>query len=285
MGKISRKLANRFRREITHTTRLGKAAREDVGPDAQDVKDIQQLIEGGYDPLHAAYIAVQNIVSFFAESVSVFDEFDEYCEIICTAENEYLPSGPPMSPLTRSYFTTWAFFDVRFGPDQETMGTCLQDMAEMLELHPFEVATLQGFQDSRMGIYENRGCNDTRVLLRELVTGDVFECLVPAGYRGKRRELWYVRLCPPVGELFDYHIAFTTPYVLTGANKSDWTAYLKKSILRADDERAALHNFLKYGHYQRFWSEYIFLGYHHYQNEAIFLSGMPDVKGSLPHAR
>jgi len=88
------------------------------------VKNIHHLVEHeGYDPLHAAYIAAQNLLAFFAESVSTFDEFAAYCDIVGAAEDAYMPGGPPFSPLTVSYFTTWALFDVRFGPDQETIGT------------------------------------------------------------------------------------------------------------------------------------------------------------------
>jgi hypothetical protein len=287
MGKISRKLANRFRKSRKLTERLGRQVREETGPVAKDVKSIQQLIEEeGHDALHAAYVAAQNITSFFAEAVSVFDEFDGYCEVVGSAQDEYMPGGPPISPLTNSYFTTWAFFDVRFGPDLETIGTCLMDLADIVEMDPFMVETLRRLQDSRMGIYEHCGWDGSRVCLRELVTGDEFECCVPAGYEGKQGELWFIRLCPPLGDLFDYHLAFTTPYVLTEANKSDWTAYLKKWMMQidSDDERAALDEFLKYGRDARSWSEYIFLGYHHHRPDAIFLAGLPDVKDSLPHA-
>jgi hypothetical protein len=41
---------------------------------------------------------------------------------------------------------------------------------------------------------------------------------------------------------------------------------------------------LKYGKDPLAWNEFIFQGYHHHQAEAIFLTGLPDVKGSLPHA-
>ena len=58
------------------------------------------------DPLHTVYLAVQHAASIFAERVSVLDEFEPYYEIVVQTEDEYMPSGPPMSPLTRSYFTT-----------------------------------------------------------------------------------------------------------------------------------------------------------------------------------
>jgi hypothetical protein len=69
----------------------------------------------------------------------------------------------------------------------------------------------------------------------------------------------------------------------------DWTANLKKSLLGSADTREALHEFLKFGkaaHSRKpdeSWNEFIFEAYHH-QSDAIFLTGLPDVKGSLPHA-
>ena len=33
-----------------------------------------------------------------------------------------MPSYPPISPVTTSYFTMWAFFDVLFGQSHETIG-------------------------------------------------------------------------------------------------------------------------------------------------------------------
>ena len=152
-----------------------------------------------------------------------------------------------MSPLTRSYFTTWAFFDVRFGPERETIGTCLLDVADLLGMDPFMAETIRRFQGSRMGIYEHSGTEGGRCRLRELVTEDECTCHVASGYRGKPGELWYVRLCPPLLDLVDYHVAFTTPYVLIGTTKADWTAYLKKSMLGSADTRKALHEFMKFG--------------------------------------
>jgi hypothetical protein len=135
-----------------------------------------------------------------------------------------------------------------------------------------------------MGIYEHGGTENARSRLKELVTEEEFTCHVASGYRGKPGERWYVRLCPPLLDLVDYHVAVTTPYILLGATKRDWTAYLKKSLLGAADTRKALHEFLKFGKEPNAWNEFIFQAYHHHQAEAIFLTGLPDVKGSLPHA-
>jgi hypothetical protein len=290
MGVISKKLASRFRKAKRQLGELRRQAAADFAQVPKDVRGVEALVRTGHDPLHAAYIAAQNFASFFAEAVSQFPEFDPYCQIVGPAQDEYMPSSPPMSPLTMSYFTTWAFFDVRFGPDGETIGTCLLDVADLLGMDSFMAETIRLFQDSRMGIYEHGWIEGERCRLRELVTDDEFTCLVASGYRGKPGELWYVRLCPPLLDLVDYQIAFTTPYVLIGATKTDWTAYLKKSVLGAADTRKAMHEYLKFGkaaHSRKpdeSWNEFIFQAYHHHQSDAIFLTGLPDVKGSLPHA-
>lgn len=290
MGVISKKLASRFRRAKKQLGVLRRQAAANFASVPKDVKSVESLVRSGHDPLHAAYVAAQNFTSFFAEAVSQFPEFDPYRQVVGPAEEEYIPSGPPMSPLTLSYFTTWAFFDVRFGPDGETIGTCLLDVADLLEMDPFMAETIRRFQDSRMGFYEWCGAEGGRVRLKELATDDEFACYVASGYRGKPGELWYVRLCPPLLDLVDYHVAVTTPYVLIGATKTDWTAYLKKSVLGAGDARKALHEYLKFGkaaHSRRpdqSWNEFVFQAYHHHQADAIFLTGLPDVKGSLPHA-
>src|ERR1700730_4191666 len=137
MGVISKKLASRFRKAKRQLSDLRRQAAADFAQVPRDVKGVEALVCSGHDPLHAAYVAAQNFTSSFAEAVSQFPEFDPYCRIVGPAEEEYMPSSPPMSPLTMSYFTTWAFFDVRFGPDRETIGTCLLDLAELLDMDPF----------------------------------------------------------------------------------------------------------------------------------------------------
>ena len=70
-----------------------------------------------------------------------------------------------------------------------------------------------------MGIYEHSGTRAGRVRLRELVTGRDFDTVCTSGYGGKPGELWYVRLCPPIFDLVEYHATFTTPYILTLAQQ------------------------------------------------------------------
>jgi hypothetical protein len=286
MGQVSKKLALRLKKSRKLTDELRREAKS-----IQAALDALQ--QGGppwpphddLHPLHAVYIAVQNVSSFFAERVSVFPEFVNYYDIVAKAEDEYMPSCPPMSPLTKSFFTAWAFYDVRFGADRETIGTCLMDLGDLLGLGPGPVEAIRLMNESRMGIYERGDSSGGRCRFRELITDDEFESYVPVGYPGGKGDLWYVRLCPPIRPLA-YHVALTTPYILLGFGKSDWTAYLSKSLigLTAPEKRRRLHELLKHGREPNQWNEFIFKAYHHHQFDAIFLTGLPDVRGSLPHA-
>ena len=286
MGSISKKLTTNFKTWGSQFRKdMAKARKSFYIP--KTVHDLQPLVENGYDPLHAVYIAVQNTTSVFAECVSVLPELKAYCKVVTAAEDEYMPDGPPMSPLTRSFFTTWAFFDLRFGSDHETIGTCLLDLADQLGIDPSMAEAIRQFQQSRMGIYEHCGTAGKQIQFEELVTGRKLVGICSSGYTGNPGELWCVRLCPPLADLADYHVAVTTPYILTTATKTDWTAYLNRAMLNLEvqGEGQRLYELLKYGSWTHHWNEFVFLAFHHAQYDAIFLTGIPDVKGSLPHAK
>jgi hypothetical protein len=80
------------------------------------------------------------------------------------------------------------------------------------------------------------------------------------------------------------------PYILTETSKADWMSYINKNLMGSTDSQKALHDFMKFGkaaksrRADRSWSEFVFQAYHHYQYDAIFLAGLPDVRGSRPNA-
>jgi hypothetical protein len=155
-----------------------------------------------------------------------------------------------------------------------------------LDMDPRIVEATREFQQSRMGIYEHLGSAGGRCRLKELVTDREFVCYCTSGYAGRPGELWYVRLCPPLWGMVDYWVTVTRPYILTGMTKADWAAYLNRAMLqvKAKDDEKKLHRLMKFGFSANHWNEFVFQGYHHHQHDAIFLTGLPDVKGSLPHA-
>jgi hypothetical protein len=287
MGNISTKLQKTIKKSRNRkVVELKNYAKGRQSVDDSEVRDVKELINKGYDPLHASYVSAQNLVSLFAETVSELPIFEEYSDIVGLAEDEYLPDGPPFSPLTRSYFTTWAFFDVQFGQDNETIGTCLIDVSKELKISSDMVEVIKLFQKSRMGIYVHSGKAGSKTVLKELISGEEYTCYVGSGYSGKKGELWFARMLPSYKNLFDYNVIFTTPYILTTCSKKEWLAYIDRTLpkIGTSDKEKGVDQLMKYGLEANYWNEYIFLAYHHFQHDAIFLSGIPDIKKSLPHA-
>jgi hypothetical protein len=251
------------------------------------VKDVPTLIKEGLDPIHAVYVFMQNLTSHFAEFAAQLREMKAWADAVEKAEDEYLPSGPPMSPLTRSYFWMWAIYDLRIGKSTDTMATCQIDLNDVIQMNVHQLDAAKKLAASRMGIYEHIGTDGSHIRLRELMTEDSFLCHCPAGYVGHAGELWFVRLLASVEpQLAPYSVAMTTPYILLGASKADWIAFLKRTMLQCDgpDDRTRLHNLLKYGLEPYYWHEFVFKAYHHDQHDAVFLTGIPDMKATLPHA-
>jgi hypothetical protein len=72
-----------------------------------------------------------------------------FANIISKAENLYVPSGRPISPLTTSYFTCWAFFDACIRPTNETIGTTVMELGAAFGMHA-ELLRLIGVEDGTL---------------------------------------------------------------------------------------------------------------------------------------
>ena len=194
-----------------------------------------------------------------------------------------------MSPLTVSYFTMWALFDVRFGSSRETMGSCILRIAPEFDCPSWLIDAVERMQQSRMGFYVQCGSEGEGVLLREVGTREIVSCTVPAGYTGREGQIWFVRVLPPPNRLCRHHIVFNTPYVIRDYPERTFVDYLErelarmkaKKLPRTDDAHGRL---MKYGPDPNHWNEYIFCAYSGHKDEVIFLTGIPDIRESLPHA-
>lgn len=279
--KLHERLARGSDKLRTTAPKLGKGELLPGG-----IKPVEMLIEEGTDPVHAVYVYLQNVTSYFAEGVSQYPEMKKFARIVCQVEDEYLPSGPPMSPLTPSYFTSWAFFDLQF-EGTDTLIQCHIEASDVFWFNSDQLDALKKMSDSRMGVFEHVGIEGPFIRMRELITEHEFLCLSTSGYKGRKGQLWYVRRLPPlIPGVADYHILFTTPYILVETTKDDWMQFLRRTLLKVkgDDERARLHRLLKFGLSRNYWNEFVFQGYQGHQGDAIFLAGIPDLKETLPHA-
>ncbi|MBA4366372.1 MAG: hypothetical protein C0403_01895 [Desulfobacterium sp.] len=251
----------------------------------------------GYDPLHAIYIYAQNKMSVFVELLAQIPEMAKIVNPYIDSQDEYMPSGPPMSPLTASYFFCWGCFDSWAGISRETFGTVAINLCTMLDVDTHLIKVFQAMQDSRMGFYVHEGFSGNKVFLREIVTQKKHIVIVPSGYLGEDGQVWFVRILPePFPELgFGHSVVFTTPYVILEndnssvafSNENSWILYFERNLKKTGkkDKSTAYEFLMKYGLNKNYWNEYIFQGYINHLNEVIYLTGYPDIPLSMPHSK
>jgi hypothetical protein len=274
-----------------------------AGPQPSDVTDDdvaefgfpdpEEMIDDGADPQFVLYSTLQVQLLMMATMLEQSGIVDEYQEILESALDTYMPGFPPMSPVTDSYFHSWALCDLEFGDDGDNIGRIAAGMMAEMEM-PTEVKELCGkLLNSRMGIYETIDIDSDLIVVRELVTGRELLVDVPTGYFGEEGELRFVRLGHPAVHDAEYFTELTTPYILEGRSAADWTKYLKSVMPDSDfsddgspstlveDRLAAV---FKGDLGEMPWMEFVFQGYRGYEEDVIYLTGIPSEPASLPHS-
>jgi hypothetical protein len=250
------------------------------------------------DPLHAVYVYGQNKMSVFVEQLAELPVMSELAEVYTMAEQEYMPSGPPISPLTQSYFTCWGFFDLCVGTMRESFGSIAIEVCKSLDVDQGLIRVFTKMQASRMGFYVHEGFSGQHVMLREFLTGKRIKAIVASGYKGDQGEIWFARIMPePFEELpLGYSVVFTTPYVIGEvrgklfyqvSDQIGWLAFFERTLKNTGEKNdtAAYEELMKYGLSRHYWNEYIFEAYVNDIQGAILLTGFPDIPLSRPHSR
>jgi hypothetical protein len=238
-------------------------------------------------PAHAIYVHAQNQVSVMSEQLTVLKEMDRFYQLFSKAENDYMPSYPPTSPLTSSFFTCWAFFDACIGLAKETIGTTIIAVGSALGMDNDLLRIIGLMQESRMAVYAHEGFDQERIILRELLTNRVCKSICPSGHLGQKGELWFARVLPPPVPGLEEHVIFTTPYLLINPDEREWLAYFQRTLptnMPTADRLAAYEHHMKFGPSRDYWTEFVFEAYVNYRSNVIFLQGLPDIPESRPHS-
>jgi hypothetical protein len=278
--KVLAKMKLHWQRKVVNIKNVvaGYAVAEELQKTVVNRKEL-----AGFHPAHAAYVYTQNRVSVMSEQLTALKEMAAFTNIISKAEDLYMPSAPPMSPLTTSYFTCWAFFDACAGLANETIGTTILEVGAAFGMHSELLRPIRLMQDSRMGFYIHRGREGDVSVLEDMVTAAVYRAIVPAGYKGRKNENWYVRLLPPPMPGGTEHVVFTTPYIVVHPDFADWLAYFRRTFpatVGFDD----YERHMKYGPTRQYWNDYVFEAYVNHRADAIYLAGLPDIPESRPHS-
>jgi hypothetical protein len=252
----------------------------------------EEMIEDGADPQFVLYSTMQMQLLAAAAMLEESGVVDEYHTAIESGLETYMPGYPPMSPVTDSLFYSWALCDLEFGEDGDNIGLIAVEMISQMGMPDELVELSRKLLSSRMGIYETIDAAGEQLVVRELVTGRELLVNTPTGYFGAEGMLRFVRLGPPALPDAEYYTELTTPYLLTGRSAADWTRYLRSVMpasvvtndgtesTQVEDRLAAV---FKDDCGAMPWIEFIFQSYCGHEEDAIFLTGIPDDPASLPH--
>ena len=293
MGPITRKVLEALRRaRSAPVVELRAFVQGKQSAEALQREVLAGLDDAELHPAHAWWVVAQRQLSVLGDLILQMPEARPLRDLLAKAHDEYVPEGPPISPLTGSFFWTWAYCDAGVGPRRETCAEIVVTVARELSMARAVVAAMNDLGSSRMGLWLAEGQNDGRTSLRELVTGTRFDAICPSGHRGVPGELWYARVLPdrtaasgsaPVAP----GVVFTTPYVISPLEVPDWNAYLDRTLPPDPADRVeAYAELLKRGvrNQPRYWTEYVFEAYANHVPEAVFLKGVPDIAASRPHS-
>ncbi len=252
--------------------------------------DLQQTIatEGDLAILpaaHAAYTWVQNQLSIMAGQLLAFDMLHRHRDIMERSEELYVPEGPPVSPLTRSYHSCWAVHDVGVGLNRETLGTIAIAINRKFGAHSTFIELAGKITESRYSVYQIIGSADALITMKDLFSGREFSARNASGYDGKAGEVWYTRVLAPNLLEPDVHVVFNTPYIMYQTSAEGWQRYFERVTAGASTNKREnhFHQHMKYGPEPYYWPEYIFQSYVNHTEGCIRAKGLPDIPESLPH--
>lgn len=242
------------------------------------------------DPACAYYLSGIKLMTLLGNSLAHHPALAKLMDKIEAADEEYMPSGPPMSPITRSLFISWSLLDLPQGIGRETVGSIAEASQRAIAGDVAALEVMAVLNRSRLGLFvqETKSAGN-RLRLRELVTGNVGEFACDSGYRGEPGDVLLVRTLPPPASVLGHGAIIMTPYQIVSPGEDAWLAYFERTLplLGMTDRAKAYEHLMKWGLGklgERYWMEYIFEAYANHSESTVFLKGLPDVASSRPHA-
>ena len=255
-----------------------------------DLELLRSIHEGTYantkpgDPSAHAYMAAVNTTTDFATQALEILELTPFNNQIFDIEEEYMPSYPPMSPVTKAFWANWVSLDAHDSFTGVTMGGLFAQYLQHTGSFDYLQKAMKPLNDSFCSFYEVTEVNDQGVKLWDIAGRQEFQCWNGSGYPGCEGEVWYVRLLPPFSEEAKRSVTMGTPYVFRDGDRRKWEQFFERqqrSLFVADQ---SLRDYLKFGTSLGYWLEFVFQAFAGYTGNMILVTGVPDDPASLPHS-
>ncbi len=198
MYKIATKVAKRLKKrnsvKVIHLNEY-RESKDALSKEISKLRDAKELIERhGYEVQHAIYVQTQNTLSLLIEILAELPEFQKHARTIDKAMDDYMPSWPPMSPISTSYFFGYMAFDIQVGIDNESLAGCISELHSTLAIDQSMYHVISLMNQSRTGIYKVIENIKEKVILEEIFTKKQYLCSRSNQYIPSSGELWLVRL-------------------------------------------------------------------------------------------
>ena len=236
------------------------------------------------DPSFHAYAAALNAANDFAKPALDMPELVSFNNELADIREEYLPSYPPLSPVTSALFAGWVVLDARDSITGLTLGD--------LFLHHIQPAprfeglrqAMVALNGSFCSLYEVMEAGVDGVKLWDIAAQRELRCWNSSGYPGRRGEVWYTRVLPPFAPGSNRCVTISTPYVFGEGSRRAWEDFFQRRRASKGGIGQGLQDYLKYGERLGYWLEFVFQAFVGYTGNMIQVTGIPDDSASLPHS-
>lgn len=239
------------------------------------------------DPSFHAYAAAVNATSEFAGQALDILELIPFNNQLVDIQEEYMPSYPPMSPVTSAFFASWMVLDARDSLTGVTLGELFVHYLQHMGKFDFLRQAMVALNDSFCSFYLVMDVGLHGVTLWDIAGKRQFQCWNSSGYPGRTGQVWYVRVLPPFVTGSNRSVTMGTPYVFKDSTRLTsedmWEAFFQRHMASQVGAGHSLREYLKSGKSLGYWLEFIFQAFVSYTGNMILVTGVPDNPASLPH--
>lgn len=284
MGPIAKKILQEFRKQRSRNVvdlEVIRASRDALATDDAEDIDASKL-----PPPLVPWMVAMKLMTDVAWPLLELKPLRKLAERIEESEERFMPGGPPRSPLTDSFHTSWLLADATIGIKRETLATLAIDVGRSWKASVSLLDAWGALAASYPGMYIVRRNEGVDTELEDVWTGACYQARHGSELWGPPGVLWWTRLLPPQfpGQPW---VSLVSPYVFPEPDgAAQWRSYLARRLegVAASQRSQAYRKLMKQGPDPRFgWFDYILDAYAGTSRNVVVLTGVPDRPESLPH--